>query len=396
LKAIAYSGPRIPWRGLAWAVALSLLAHALTLMAMNDAFQFNFKGTVSQASLSTRMIETPIVIDPSAANSKPVNAGPARPRPPAAPAPKPPKSQESPAQTAATPFDSSRAVNPQNDEEKQASPPAKSTEFATNTIAETVVEALTETVAVVTATLPNASDTTATATASAELPAAGVPAALQQKLAYPGSVKMQFEGIHLRKGVSRSGVAEFAWRTDGVEYEIQLVSTLLGLTILQQTSSGRLSSPGLMPERYSDKRINKSEQAAHFRREQGKIQFSNNKPEANLMPGAQDRLSALLQLAGILGGNPEPYLGGQRIQMQVVGTDSAEQWEFLPSGVSELSMPAGKIKALRLLRKPRDEFDQRLEIWLATEMNFLPVRMRQSSATTPEQDYADLVLRKLP
>jgi hypothetical protein len=374
-------------------MALSLLAHALTLMAMNDAFQFNFKGTVSQSSLSTRMIETPIVIDASAATAKTVVAKPTRPSQPTAPALKPPKPQEAPEQAAAMPAEGTLAPLLQNNEEKQASPPAESTEFATNTVAQAVIETITET-ATVTATVPDTPD--ATSTASAELPAAGVVAALQQKLAYPGSVKLQFEGIHLRKGERRSGLADFVWRTDGVEYEIQLQSSLLGMTILQQTSSGRLSSLGLTPTRYGDKRFNKSEQAAHFLREQGKVQFSNNKPEANLMPGAQDRLSALLQLAGIVGGNPEPYLSGRRIQMQVVGADSAEQWEFLPSEVSELSMPAGKVKALRLLRKPRDEFDQRLEIWLATELNYLPVRMRQSSATAPEQEYTDLVLRKMP
>jgi hypothetical protein len=175
-----------------------------------------------------------------------------------------------------------------------------------------------------------------------------------------------------------------------------LEATALVIFNRTERSEGKLSPQGLAPERYSSTRTGRSEQATHFMPEIGKIKFSNNKPDETLLVGAQDRLSALVQLAGIIGGDPERYKIVNRIQMQVAGLDGAEVWEFNLQGVSDITVPAANMQALKLSRTPRSEFDQRIELWLSPQLGYLPIRIRQSSATTPDQDFYDLVLRRLP
>ena len=216
------------------------------------------------------------------------------------------------------------------------------------------------------------------------------------KLAYPGSAKLQLDGKFARKGNVQTGSGLLSWRTDGSSYALSLEATAMVILSQAETSVGTLSAQGLQPQTYNSKRTGRSEQATHFRAALGKIQFSNNKPDAVLLAGAQDRLSVLIALAGIVGGDPERYAKVNRIQMQVATLDNAEVWEFNIEGAVELAVPAGTLQALKLSRTPRNEFDQRLEIWLSPQLGYLPIRIRQSSVTAPSEDYVDLVLQKLP
>ena len=114
------------------------------------------------------------------------------------------------------------------------------------------------------------------------------------------------------------------------------------------------------------------------------------------MAGAQDRLSVLIQLAGMLAGEPERYKTGDRIGLQVAGLDNAQVWEFSMEGPSGIKLPAGELQTVKLRRSHRHEYDQSLEVWLAPSLGYLPVRILQSARATPEQDFTDLVLSKLP
>ena len=216
------------------------------------------------------------------------------------------------------------------------------------------------------------------------------------RLEYPGDVSLAFEGVFSRQGVQRKGVGQLQWKSDGVSYDMSLQASYFGITLLSQSSVGSLAAQGLEPLRYGDRRGVRSEQAAHFRRENAQIEFSNNKPAAALLPGAQDRLSVIMQLAALLLGDAQRHLTAKRIVLQVAGIDDAQVWEFVIEGAEPVTLPTKQVQALRLQRKPRDEFDQRLEIWLAAELGYLPVRIKQSAITSPDKDFTDLVLSKLP
>jgi hypothetical protein len=369
----------VPMRGLLLALALSLLAHVLALMAANNRFSFSFQGAQGTARLDTRMIvpapaqaaQTPAPPSPELAQAQQRKAAAAKP----AAMPMTPQELQ-----AAAAQDKKEQTPPEPEkQEKQPLVGKESQEFAT------------ETVAIAASTDANTTDTQA----AASVPN-GPSAPPGLKLQYPANAQLQFEGISMRNGERRTGSGMLSWKSDGSSYELTLEASILGITIFSQKSVGAMSPQGLAPERYSDKRIGRSEQAVHFRRELGKIQFSNNKPEATLLVGAQDRLSATLQLAGIIGGDQERYRIVNRIPMQVAGTDYADLWEFMLEGVSDINLPVANMQALKLQRKPRDEFDQRLEIWLSPQLGYLPIRIKQSSATEPEQDFTDLVLKRLP
>ena len=128
-----------------------------------------------------------------------------------------------------------------------------------------------------------------------------------KRLAVPGSTQLEFSVLASRKGLSLPAQSTLVWQTDGSGYRASLViRAALGMgRDRSQTSVGTIDPVlGLQPQRFGDK--NKTELATHFDRSRTPpaIRFSSNTPEAELLPGSQDRLSVLLQLAAMLAGEP--------------------------------------------------------------------------------------------
>lgn len=359
-----------PWRGLRWAVLLAVLAHLAVGMLATGRFAISLPSSGDNAALNTRMIEpTP------AALPAPVQA-PSQAKEPA------PKAASARKPLEPTRADSDPVISEAQIKNESNQPPA---------LIDTA-QAATETVAISAPVVPTVeSDLTASvAPAGVALAGSGL------KLNYPASAQLQFDGVFMSKGSATNGSGVLHWKNDGSNYQVSLEASALLILSRTEKSEGILLPQGLTPQRYSSVRTGRSEQATHFLTEQGKIKFSNNKPEAMLLAGAQDRLSALIQLAGMVGGDPERYKTLGRIQMQVADLDKAEIWEFNLEGAGDLNVPGTSLQAFKITRTPRNEFDQRLEIWLSPQHGYLPVRIRQSSATTPDQDFTDLVLRSLP
>lgn len=211
-----------------------------------------------------------------------------------------------------------------------------------------------------------------------------------QSLRIPGSVKLSFAATGQRGASPMQGVfGTLTWLQDGSRYDAQLNLKLLFTTILSQHSTGRIGPSGIEPERYSESR--KGEVAAHFVRDQGQILFSNNAPSVPLMAGAQDRLSVVMQLGGLLAGDPARYPAGSQITVQTAGTREAGTWVFNIEGEEKVTVQAGEYTVRKLTRSPRKQFDVKLEVWLAPALGYLPVRMKQ---TQPNGDFADMELRE--
>ncbi|MBN8747158.1 Uncharacterised protein [Xylophilus ampelinus] len=217
---------------------------------------------------------------------------------------------------------------------------------------------------------------------------AGVPGATEA-LKVPPSVKLDFT-VTGQQGVQpMSGVfGELIWLQDGSQYNARLALRVLFRTIRSRTSVGRVGPGGLEPERFSDTR--RSEVATHFVRESGQIVFSSTTTPAPLQPGAQDELSVILQLSALLAGDPARHAPGSSFSVQTAGTRDAEVWSFSVDGDEAQATPAGEFQARKLTRLPRKPFDRKIELWLAPELGWLPVRIRQ---TEPNGDWADLQLR---
>ena len=177
--------------------------------------------------------------------------------------------------------------------------------------------------------------------------------------------------------------SDLLWQQDGKNFNARLEFSAFGQARVQ-TSQGQITAQGLAPLRFSDKYRN--EVAAHFDRERGKVRFSANTPDMPLLSGAQDRLSILVQLAALVGGDPGRFPPTTTIEIQTIGPRGADLWLFTVGSLEMLSLPGGEQAALKLVRNPRREFDQKVELWLAPALGYLPARVR---ITEHDGDYVD-------
>lgn len=202
----------------------------------------------------------------------------------------------------------------------------------------------------------------------------------------PGPVRLRYSVTGLAKDMTYHANAQLLWKPDGARYEARLEVSAFLIGSRVQTSAGQLTPQGLAPTRFSDK--SRSEQATHFEREKNLITFSGNAPQAALQPGAQDRLSVVFQLAGMLAADPARYPAGSTVAVQTAGPRDATVWTFEVAGDENLRLGSGEVRAIRLVRPPRHEFDQKVELWFAPSVNYLPVRIK---LTQVRGDFVDQV-----
>jgi len=234
-----------------------------------------------------------------------------------------------------------------------------------------------------------ASDDAATTAAAADAPAsdasapqapppAPADAPRTGPVSVPGSMRIKYK---LNGEVSKfkySVSGELLWLHDGKTYDarMEISAFILGSRI--QTSSGVITPEGLAPTRYAEKV--RSEVAAHFERDKGKVIFSANTGDAELQPGAQDQLSIFMQIASLIGGDPARYPKGTPIEMQAVGARYSDTWRIVVDEEETLHLPAGDVPALKLVRPAPKPDEINVELWLAPSLGYLPVRIRLTQA----------------
>lgn len=198
----------------------------------------------------------------------------------------------------------------------------------------------------------------------------------------PSTALMRYD---LRRGIL-SGEGELRWQQDGRNYELRLQGTVLGMTVLSQTSRGGFDADGLAPERFTDHRRAREPRIADFRRDEKRIVYSGTEVQHPLPAGAQDRLSWLLQLAAIVEAEPARWRAGTHIEMAVTGArGDMDVWTFTVTGEEAIELIGTRLaRALALRREPRKPFDTRVEVWLDPARQHLPVRMHLGSGRSDE------------
>jgi hypothetical protein len=193
-------------------------------------------------------------------------------------------------------------------------------------------------------------------------------------LGVPQPSVMRYEVTLRSRGVTVQGQARLDWWHNGQQYDLRLELSAPGLRERVQQSAGQITEEGLAPDRFSDK--SRGEQATHFDRAQQRLVFSNNRPEAALAAGMQDRLSVVVQLSMLVAGDAARFPPGTQVAIPTASTREAEDWVFRVEGEEDLDLPGGHLRALKLERLPRREFDQKVELWLAPGKDYAPVRLR--------------------
>jgi len=197
----------------------------------------------------------------------------------------------------------------------------------------------------------------------------------------------------IQRGLLR-GSADLQWRPTKDRYELRLESKVAGLTILTQVSQGGFDRAGLAPVRFTDQRLRRATSAANFQRDVGKITFSGPSTEFALLPGSQDRLSWMVQLAAIVSADAALRQTGAKIVMNVVGSNGdAAVWAFRCNGNEPIEGAGGTVDALSYVREPHDPHDTRAEVWLDPSHHYMPAHATLKSGAN--DDGLDLRLQEV-
>ena len=198
---------------------------------------------------------------------------------------------------------------------------------------------------------------------------------------YPTRIPGAFRFVYEMSRGMISGRGELALRLTAEGYEARLEGSVAGFSILQWISRGAFDDAGFAPLRFTDQRRGRGVQAANFQRAEHRIIYSGSKAVAPLPPGAQDRLSWMLQLAAIAQARPERLAEGERITLFVSGArGDADAWTFQVGARTRLETPAGTAQVVPLLREPRKQYDMRAQVWLDPARDWLPVKARLQSS----------------
>lgn len=213
-------------------------------------------------------------------------------------------------------------------------------------------------------------------------------AALRQAIDPPPSVLLKYAVQSSKDGQAVYGSGKTVWQTDGNAYTVSGEASVLFFTVLEFRSEGALDRFGVAPLLYTEKRFRKAATNTHFRRDPKVISFSASTLTYPRQGGEQDRASITWQLAALGRGNSSLFAPDAQIEVTVAGVRDAEAWRIRVIGLEQIQIPAGDMQAWHLVRQPRPgSFDQKIDIWLAPQRQWYPVRLRY---TENNGDYLDM------
>jgi hypothetical protein len=182
------------------------------------------------------------------------------------------------------------------------------------------------------------------------------------------------------KGVNWSGQSLLSWRNDGAAYSLSLVASVevvVTINLVELASEGTIGDAGIAPRTMTEKRRNRSATATHFDAQQGRITFSASAASVPLAPGAQDKATFPMQLAGIARADPAQLEAG--VEMLVGEEKTASPFRFTMVGQEEIDTPMGRLATWRLTRPPLPgSYGSRLDVWLAPAHHWYPVQLRST------------------
>ena len=188
-------------------------------------------------------------------------------------------------------------------------------------------------------------------------------------LPMPTSGEAQYK---LRMGIV-SGELILSWKfTDG-HYRLDSIAQGTGIFAIAgkyvQASEGEVASSGLRPTTFSVERRGKKDSAV-FNWTDNSVRFNGKSGEHTeaATPGTQDMLSLLFQLAFA------PPLGDD-LSVIVTNGRKLERYAFERAGTEVISLEGGKFHTLKILKQRKGDEDG-MEVWLALEHHYLPVKIR--------------------
>lgn len=204
------------------------------------------------------------------------------------------------------------------------------------------------------------------------------PAAVKRAIELPPSADLNYELQARQRGFGLKGEAIVTWRAGDGKYSVSAVSKLPVLgTITDDRSHGTVDAYGLAPAEFVEKRMRKDPTTASFDRDAKALSFSESKQVYPLKGGEQDRVSITWQLAAVARGAGEKFKPGSEWPFFVAGRRDAETWVFKVLKRDKVRTGLGEVDAILVARQPlADKKDQTLEVWLAPQHEWYPVKLR--------------------
>ncbi|MEW6762011.1 MAG: DUF3108 domain-containing protein [Pseudomonadota bacterium] len=204
------------------------------------------------------------------------------------------------------------------------------------------------------------------------------PASAKRPFELPPSADLHYELQARQRGFSLKGEAIVTWRTGDGKYNIKAESKVPVLgTITDDRSSGAIDAWGLAPAEFVEKRMRKDPTTATFDREAKSLSFSESKQVYPLKGGEQDRVSITWQLAAVARAAGDKFKTGSKWPFFVAGRRDAESWVFEVVRREKVRTGLGEVDAVLVSRQPvANKKDQSLEIWLAPQHEWYPVKLR--------------------
>ncbi|MEK7877566.1 MAG: DUF3108 domain-containing protein [Pseudomonadota bacterium] len=173
-------------------------------------------------------------------------------------------------------------------------------------------------------------------------------------------------------------VVQEAFEKNGAKYRIVSDSTPTGLlalfvrTRIKIHSSGAVTPAGLRPEQFDYGRLDDASKnvSAAFDWQAGQLHltFDGRNETITLPQDTQDRVSLMYQFMFL----PAEKLGDLAFHM--TNGKKVEPYRYRLAGTEMIDTPLGKLSTLRLV-KQREPGDNAVEVWLASDRNYFPVRL---------------------
>ncbi|GAB3381871.1 hypothetical protein GCM10027317_27950 [Massilia agri] len=204
------------------------------------------------------------------------------------------------------------------------------------------------------------------------------PASAKRPFELPPSADLHYELQARQRGFGLKGEAIVTWRAGDGQYSAKAESKVPVLgTITDDRSSGAIDAWGLAPAEFVEKRMRKDPTTATFDREAKSLSFSESKQVYPLKGGEQDRVSITWQLAAVARAAGDRFKAGSKWPFFVAGRRDAERWVFEVVRREKVRTGLGEVDAVLVSRQPvADKKDQSLEIWLAPQIEWYPVKLR--------------------
>ena len=172
------------------------------------------------------------------------------------------------------------------------------------------------------------------------------------------------------------GTAEYTWSRDGDRYSITGEAVAQGFFAMflegriRQESHGRVTSEGLRPDAFTERRGNTQEEGLAFDWDKRTVTFQRGDATRTgaLTDDTVDWLSMIFQLA-----HTPPR--GSVLPMRVFTQRRMYTFQLKVVGVETMHLPLGNTQTLHL-HHDGDKPEEAVDVWLGIDQNYLPVKMR--------------------